>query len=485
MKKFKLSFERLSQFLWGAALLAIPVTSFRWMPFLNDSKTFVRPLAMIPLAVLVPLLLIQAWRQRGQKMILTWPGVFVAFGIFLLYVIASVSLGALTNPIPLYNQEYFVRSIRALVTLFIGVVFFVTAVWMNRNEDDLRFSIKWLFVGFCLHIVWSGLQILSFKTNLLDREMIAHWQLSFSMREPVKNRISGLTYEPAWLAGQLATIYIPFLFSSVMTNFRLTRHRWLEPLLLALSLLTLLATYSRGGLLTTFAAMGVTFLLLGQEVLRAIWIWFINGFRSRVVDMFIRLGMVAVIVGILVGSFLFLSQMAIVRKLWQINADSLSEYMVDIYIGARGAYSAGAWAVYEEYPVTGSGLGTSGFYIYHNMPDWSLTTVSEIAKQMSPTNRLFPVPKNIYIRLFAETGLIGFILYLAFQFHVLGDILSLQLQNLPWMRFAAMAGMFAWFAVTFYNFTQDSLASPNIWLVSGIMVGLSVNSSQKVSLEKN
>jgi O-antigen ligase len=78
------------------------------------------------------------------------------------------------------------------------------------------------------------------------------------------------------------------------------------------------------------------------------------------------------------------------------------------------------------------------------------------------------------MRLLAETGLIGFFLFLAFQFHVLGDVLSLfNARTLG--AFAATAGVFAWLAVTFYNFTQDSLTTPNIWLVSGIMVGLSAN----------
>jgi O-antigen ligase len=150
---------------------------------------------------------------------------------------------------------------------------------------------------------------------------------------------------------------------------------------------------------------------------------------------------------------------------------------VDINAGARGAYSAGALAAFEEYPLTGVGLGASGFYIYQNLPDWALTTVPEIAKQMNPENRLYPNPKNLYVRLLAETGLIGFFLFIAFQLHVLGDMLNLLRRKVPWARFAAVSGVFAWLAITFYNFTQDSLTTPNIWLVSGILVGLAATSS--------
>jgi len=310
--------------------------------------------------------------------------------------------------------------------------------------------------------------------------MVTHWQLAFSMRELVRtNRISGLAYEPAWLAGQLATTFIPFLFAAVLTNFRISRLKWLEPVLLALSLLVVLATYSRGGLLTTVAAAGLTFLFFGRNIIRATWKWFINGFRGRMLDILFRVGMVATVLGVFVGAFLFLGQKNFFRRLWETDAQTLSEYIVDINAGARGAYSAGALAAFEEYPLTGVGLGASGFYIYQNLPDWALTTVPEIAKQMNPENRLYPNPKNLYVRLLAETGLIGFFLFLAFQFHILGDMLNLLRREEPWARFASVAGVFAWLAITFYNFTQDSLTTPNIWLVSGVLVGLSFTSSYK------
>jgi len=324
------------------------------------------------------------------------------------------------------------------------------------------------------------LQAVTFYTGLLDKEMVTHWQLAFSMRELVRtNRISGLAYEPAWLAGQIATIFIPFLFAAVLTNFRLTRLKWLEPVLLALSLLVVLATYSRGGLLTTVAAAGLTFLFFGRNVVRSAWTWFFSGFRGRMFDILFRVGLIVAVFGVLAGTFLFLSQKNFFRRLWETDAQTLSEYMVDINAGARGAYSAGALAAFEEYPITGVGLGASGFYIYKNLPDWALTTVPEIAKQLSPENRLYPNPKNLYVRLLAETGLIGFFLFLAFQFHILGDMLNLLNRNETWARFAAVAGVFAWLAITFYNFTQDSLTTPNIWLVPGILVGLSFTSSYK------
>ena len=103
----------------------------------------------------------------------------------------------------------------------------------------------------------------------------------------------------------------------------------------------------------------------------------------------------------------------------------------------------------------------------------------EIAKQLNPQNRLYPNPKNLYARLLAETGLFGFFLFFAFQFYILGDMLSLLRREEAWARFAAVAGTFAWLAIALYNLTQDSLTTPNLWLVPGILAGLAFTSSYK------
>ena len=470
-------FVNLPRTLWALAMLALPVTSFRWFPGLGES-TLVRPLALYPLALLLPLLLVLAWRKKIQ---LTWAGAFVALGIFVLFALFASSIGSLINPIPLRGQVYDGRAIRALVTLIIGIAFFVSAVWMNKDEEDLRFTVQWIFAGLCLNIAWSGLQAVTFYTGLLEKEMVTHWQLAFSMRELVRtNRISGLAYEPAWLAGQIATTFFPFLFAAVLTKYRLTRLSWLEPALLVLTTLVLLATYFRGGLLIVVGTSGLMMLLFGRDILKGMWTWFIGGFKERRFMSFIfRLSIIIAFVGIIVGAFVFLSQKNYFRRLWEINADSLSEYIVDINAGARGAYSVGALGAFSEYPLTGVGLGGSGFYIYQNLPDWALTTVPEIAKQLNPSNRLYPNPKNLYVRLLAETGLFVFVLFIAFLFNALGETLSLFKRNEPWARFAVVAGVFAWVAIALYNFTQDSLTTPNIWIVPGILVGLATHQLNK------
>jgi len=471
MKLSAVNLDRLARILWAAALAALPVTSFRYFPFLGDD-TLVRPLALYPLALLLPLLLLQGAARRKRPF--PWKGSTLLLTLFIFAVLATTSLGVLFDPVPLRGQTYLSRALRSVVTLLVGVAFFTSAAWMNQEEEDVHFTVKWILAGFGIDLVWIGLQAITFYTGLLEKEMVTHWQLSFSMRELVRtNRISGMAYEPAWLAGQIATIYLPWLFAALLARVHVfTRLKWLEPALFALSFLVILATYSRGGLFVAVIATLVTFLLLGRETYRDIWAWFAGGFRARPSDLLMRFGLILTVAGIFVGAFFFLSQKNFFRRLWEISANNPADYLVDINAGGRGAYATGALAAFEEHPVTGVGLGASGFYIYANLPDWALTTVPEIARQLSPENRLYPNPKNMYVRLLAETGLLGFGLFLIFQFSVLGDAL-LALHQSRFFHFLGIAGCFAWVAIALYNVTQDSLTTPNIWLIPGILAGIS------------
>jgi O-antigen ligase len=479
MKSFlssQTNLDQLARILWAGALLALPITSFRYFPGLGET-TYVRPLAFYPLVLLLPLLLLQLLRNKIKS---PWPGSMIVLGVFLLVLLAATVFGAQHAPLELRGQSYWGRAIRAWATVLIGLSFFVAAVWMNRDENDLKFSVRWLLAGFVLDIAWSGVQALAFYTPLLQKVTVTHWQLAFSMRELVKtDRVSGLAYEPAWLAGQIATVYLPWLLAAVLTRTHFTRFKWLEALLLGLGGLLLLATYSRGGLVTALGAATLTFLLVGGDTLRAGWGWFLSGFQrsGRVAQRWLsavglRFGMILLILATVAGAILFLGQKGYIARLWNTQAESLEEFVIENSAGARAAYNWSGLATYDEHPWLGVGMGASGFYMYDNLPNWALTTVPEIARQLAPSNRLYPNPKNMYVRVLAEGGLLGFALFLAFLLGLLGDALSF-LRKPGLMRFLGIAGLCSWLAISLYNVTQDSFATPNIWINLGILVGMS------------
>ena len=464
-----LSLDNLARVFWAAALLTLPVTSFRYFP--AGDGTYVRPLAIYPLLPLMVVLLIQLLRRDVQ---FPRAEALTPLAAFLVAALAASLLGMLWYPVPMRGQDLAGRILRAWATVFIGLVFFISAVWMNRNEGDLRFSLKWLFAGFILDILWSGLQGATFYLHIFPKPLVTHWQRAFSLRELIRtNRISGLAYEPSWLAGQISTLYLPWLFASLLTGIRMTRFKWLEPMLLILAVLLLLATFSRGGLVTVAGTVVLTFLIAGRAQIRAAWNWFVAGFH-RGKELIWRLAVILLILGAFSGALLFLGQKGYIARLWNTQAANVEDFLIQNSAGARVAYILGSIGAYQEHPWTGVGLGASGFYIYRNLPDWVMTTVPEIARQLSPDNSLYPNPKNLYARLLSETGLIGFFLFIAFQFSVLGAALqALNKRSVEW-QYLGIASIFTWLALIFYNMTQDSFAIPNLWVNMGILVGMSM-----------
>ncbi len=463
------SVVNITRFLWGAALFTLPITSFRYFPFLGEG-TYVRPLSLYPVALLLLILFLQWMRGKAS---LPRAGTLIPLLGFVLFALAATGLGFLLDPLPLRGQDYSGRVLRAWVTVVIGLSFLIAAVWMNRNEDDLRFSVRWILAGFVVDILWSGVQGLAFYTPLLKKVTVTHWQRLFSMRELVRtNRVSGMAYEPAWLAGQIGTIYLPWLFASLLTRLRVTRFKWLEISLLGCAVALLLATFSRGGLLTAAGASALTFLFAGRAELRAAWNWFISGFRRGGVAPFLHLSVIVLFAGALTGAAVFLSQKEYITRFFSTDFENVTDFIIENSAGARAAYTYAAWGAYQDSPVAGVGLGASGFYIYRHLPDWAMTTVPEIARQLDPSNNLYPNPKSFYLRLLAETGLIGFFIFLAFLFSMLGDALRALQSKATVSRYLGIAGIFTWFAVLLYNGTQDSFATPNLWINFGILIGM-------------
>jgi hypothetical protein len=250
-----------------------------------------------------------------------------------------------------------------------------------------------------------------------------------------------------------------------------TRFKWFEIILLIFASLLLLATYSRGGLLTAIFALVLTFLIAGRRELAAAWKWFLAGFHQAG-GLVLRIAVLVIALGALVGAIVFLGQKGYISRLFNTKAESIEEFVIANSAGARAAYMFGALGAYEQSPIAGVGLGASGFYIYQHLPDWAMTTVPDIARQLSPDNRLYPNPKSMYVRLLAETGLIGFFIFLAFLFSLLADSLLALRTGQLYMRYLGIAGLFSWLAILMYNATQDSFATPNIWINLGLLAGM-------------
>jgi len=479
--------DRLVDFLWGLTLVCLPVTSFPFMPFVGK-ETQVRPLSIYPMLLLFPFLLLQIKRKR----IKIWYPVFIPLGVFILVAFVATLLASFYAPLELRGLDYQGRVLRAIITLVIGTGFFLYAIWTTRSKQQLFTSLKWLYLGLFLSFLWGVFQVLVYYGWFLNETILDQIQKLFSTSGiSFKNlRIPGFAFEPSWLAGQIAIFYIPWLFASFLTGFRLTRWRWLEYVLVAMAVFLLVLTYSRSGLAIVLIACLITALFSGRDKIKQAWVWWKQPFKRTLTEittrrrnLAVRFGLAATLLVFVGLSLQVLGHNPYFSLLWRSRKTNLVEYIIDISAGPRLAYSMAGLETFSQHPWTGVGLGASGMYLYSNLPDWSKTFIPEISIQLSPLSSSYPNIKNLFIRILAETGILGLGTFVGFLLFILAKILTLRNDPDRDSRFLLVSGTFSWIVILLYCLTQDSFAMPTTWINFAFLlavVEISSNSIQKI-----
>ena len=120
---------------------------------------------------------------------------------------------------------------------------------LPRTPDELRASLRWLYLGFTVALAWGTLQVayvIHFNPDYYH--FLMKLQAYISTRKIFFNRVSGMTYEPNWFAEQISFLLIPWLLASVLSGYSAFRWRWrkltLEWLLLGWSIIVLVFTFS-------------------------------------------------------------------------------------------------------------------------------------------------------------------------------------------------------------------------------------------------
>lgn len=455
---------------WVLFLVALPLTSFPYFPPGLGGKFLVRPLSLYPLLVLlifvvVPHLLRRPVPRTFQTIL---PFVFVATFSSVLALLSGINSN--------FGVSVPQRLLRALITLGIGLAFYFTVALTPQSRDDLKTTLRWLYLGFAIALLWGSLQavyVVRFSPAYFD--WISRVQGYLTMRHLFTNRISGLTFEPKWFAEQISFLLMPWLFAAVTRNYTVFRWRWgrltVEALLLVWSTIVLTFTFSRAGLLLLFVQLGLAFLLVGGQV--------VNDLSPRLSRVQRRLGALALaLVGMLgLAGFIFLAgaNNGFFARMWNYwtsdQRAGLREYFDYVGFGPRLMYGVTAYRIYEQHPVLGVGLGNYAFYFEDLLPDRSLAASPEILRMisMNVTRYQLVTPKNLYLRILAETGLLGLGTFLVFPVAVLGCALYLISAPDPEQRYWGLAGVFGLLSFGLASMTYDSFAIPNMWIVFGLI----------------
>ena len=470
--------------LWGAFLVALPVTSFPFFPQAIGGEALVRPLSLYPLILLLPLVTLPGLFRKSL------PRTLLAFIPFVVLALVS-SLVSLTQGIePVLGITVEARVLRAVITLGVGVAIYLTVVLLPRSSEDLRFTLRWLYIGLAVALLWGTFQtvyVVNFTPQYFNK--IQHVQDFISIRKLIRNRVSGMTYEPNWFAEQITFLLLPFLLSSVLSGYSAFRWRWrflrVEWFLLAWAIALLPFTFSRAGVLNlvVLAFVGVLFLRSprrGKAVPKAAPS---HRLLRPLIEVLVLLAAIAGIVYYAGTKNEFFTRL---WSYWEHKNATLAGYFDYIGFGARFTYSGTAFRTYEAYPFLGVGLGNYAFYFEQMLPDEPLAQTPEVLRLVTPgagRDRLI-TSKNFYFRLLSETGILGTVAFFAFLIAVIGNVLYLRLGSDPGSRFWGTAGLLSVIAFLLAAFSFDSFAIPNMWVVFGLATAASWIFSQEAQCEK-
>jgi O-antigen ligase len=125
--------------------------------------------------------------------------------------------------------------------------------------------------------------------------------------------------------------------------------------------------------------------------------------------------------------------------------------------------------VFSGHPWFGVGLGQSGFFLLDHIPLWAYDRRSEIMLLLAPNSTLFPNPKNLWVRLLAETGIIGMAAFLIWIGMVFAASVYLMGRTDKNARFLGTAGIMMCTAILAEGFSLDSFALPTMWIAFGFL----------------
>jgi hypothetical protein len=130
-------------------------------------------------------------------------------------------------------------------------------------------------------------------------------------------------------------------------------------------------------------------------------------------------------------------------------------------------YWVNGWNVFNQYPLLGVGLGNAGFFFPQSAPavGWATFEIRNVLYYLPQ----LPNIKSLWFRLLAETGLVGFSVFLSWIYVLYQSSRFSQYHQDATMKTIALAGQLALLAFIGEGFSIDSFAMPYFWIIAGFI----------------
>jgi hypothetical protein len=257
-------------------------------------------------------------------------------------------------------------------------------------------------------------------------------------------RVLGLSYEATWFAHQLNILYFPLWMAATYVGYSAFKVRILrlsvENLLLVFGIVLFFFSSPRVGMIAFLLMVMFIFVKINLRLYRRLFeritgsrlltkaenkntrtVAWITGLVSALMLLMIYVGLIALV--LYLGSQRDWRMALLLSKPpnWEeISGVLRLDDRVVVWMGYRFAflertvYWVTGWRIFNQYPFFGVGLGNAGFFFPLEVPSlgWSSPEIRDMLLRLS----YLPNIKSLWVRLLAETGLVGFSTFLGWLY---------------------------------------------------------------------
>ena len=297
-------------------------------------------------------------------------------------------------------------------------------------------------------------------------------------------RVSGFAFEPSWLAHQLNMLYLPYWLAACIKRFSAHSFRiWkftLEDFLLAAGICVLLLTLSRVGLMAFMLMIAIIILRYTGKLVSFVSQKFIERQKKTSKNTtgrkMIAAGIYALIgvlfIGMALGGMVLLKlgdfRNAGIFDFQPGEPDAIIRYANRLNFASRMVYWQAGWQIFDTHPIFGVGIGNAGFFMPEALSNFGVS-LSEVRDLLYRDASLMNI-KSIWMRILAETGIVGFVIFLAFLYLLWKTAVKIEQSLLPLKSTVGLAGIFVLVGLLIEGFSIDSFALPYIWFSLGLVV---------------
>lgn len=478
---------KLSWLAWFLLIILLPLTSLPLMAIFTGGS-MVAPPSLVFAGLLFLLMVLPAW-IRGREV----PRQAMPLFVFILVAAIASLLAYFIDIPPFKNVSFLGNMVEALFTLGVGVCFYLVTAHLAEDIAWLNAALRWINWSGLAIILWSMAQLVFSETWL---EPYPDWmytvQTFFSSSRTIlfPGRVTGFAFEPSWLAHQLNLLYLPLWLAATVR--RTSAHGWriwflsFENVLLVGGMATLWFSLSRVGLAAFLLMLGYLFFLGNAALVRRFQTKFFTRVRLRIRPLMtvgISLALLVFYLLLILAAAYGLTQvdyrMAALFDFSTLQSKGLIEYANTMFFAERITFWQTGWEVFNDHPVLGVGLGNTGYFFPQELSDfgWQSKEISKLIHR----NPALPNAKSLWVRLLAETGIVGLAVFLAWCVLLWVGAGRLWKAEKPIYRTVALAARFVLIGLVIEGFSLDTFALPYFWVSFGLLTA-ALNNSQPSEL---